>query len=377
MSMKHHPQPAVPGIRKAIFDVTPYVPGKFVEDVRDQFDLTEVVKIASNENPYGPYPKSLEMMAREVVNLNRYPDSNFTALRRAIGDVHDLSLDSIAISHGAEGMLQTIGKCFIQEGDEVLVPSATYALYAEISKTMGASVIDIPMSDFSVDLDAVAAGLSARTKLIWIANPNNPTGTVVDKRRFSKLCRNLPPATWVVLDEAYAEFAAQALLPCRVALIREGVNIISVRTFSKAYGLAGARLGYALAREEIVTIINTVSEPFNANRIALAGALAAMHEDGAIFRQTVSTIQNDREKTHRELLGLGLRVIPSQANFVMFETPFAADQVFNALLAKGIIVRPCSGFGYPRMLRVTIGTAREMEFFFSALKQVLNALREL
>jgi len=364
---------SVPGIRPSILSVTPYQPGTFIEDVQDELGFSEITKIASNENPYGPYPKSLERMKRELVRLNQYPDSNFKELRRSLGRVHGISPDCICVSHGAEGMLQTIGKCFIGEGDEVIIPAATYTLYKEISKVMGATVIAPQMTGESVDLSAIEERISPKTKLIWIANPNNPTGTIVDKQAFDRLLDRLPDHTWVVLDEAYAEFADAALLPDRVSLIRDGRHVISVRTFSKAYGLAGARLGYAMAGKAVVTVINTVSEPFNANRVAIAGALAALDDDSDSFREAVSRIKQDRALTENRLGLMGLRVIPSHANFLMFETPVPAKRVFDALLKVGVIVRPCNAWGYDHMVRVTIGTSAQMDKFIEALSTVLQS----
>jgi histidinol-phosphate aminotransferase len=364
---------SVPGIRPVIKEVTPYQPGKFIEDVQDELGLTEVIKIASNENPYGPYPKSLEKMKLELVRLNQYPDSSFKELRRTLGRVHGVSPECISISHGAEGMLQTIGRCFIQDGDEVIIPAATYTLYREISKVMGAKVIDAPMTAAGVDLSAIKERIGPKTKLIWIANPNNPTGTIVDKDAFGRLLDRLPDRAWIVLDEAYAEFADATLLPQRVPLILEGRHIISVRSFSKAYGLAGARLGYALAGKEIVTVINTVSEPFNANRVAIAGALAAINEDADSLREAVSRIIQDRALTAKRLHQMGLRVVPSQANFLLFETPVDAQRVFEELLKMGVIVRPCNAWGYDHMIRVTIGTTAQMDTFIEALASVLHS----
>jgi histidinol-phosphate aminotransferase len=365
--------PSVPGIRPVIKEVTPYQPGKFIEDVQDELGLSEVIKIASNENPYGPYPKSIEKMKLELVRLNQYPDSSFKELRRTLGRVHGVSPECICISHGAEGMLQTIGRCFIQEGDEVIIPAATYTLYREISKVMGARVIDASMTAEGIDLSAIKERIGPKTKLIWLANPNNPTGTIVDKDAFGRLLDALPERAWVVLDEAYAEFADATRLPERVKLILQGRHLISVRSFSKAYGLAGARLGYALAGKEIVTVINTVSEPFNANRVAIAGALAAINEDADSFREAVSRIIRDRALTADRLRRMGLKVIPSQANFLMFETPIDAQQVFEALLKTGVIVRPCNAWGYDHMIRVTIGTSAQMDTFIEALSGVLRS----
>ena len=361
----------IPGIRQAVRNATPYQPGQFAEDIQDTYDLKEVIKIASNENPYGPFPNSIACMQNEVLRLNLYPDANFTALRGELGRVHGVPPEWISISHGAEGMLQTIGKCFLQEGDEVVIPAATYTLYGEISKIMGAAVHSVPMKNHAADLDAMTAVLTPRTKLIWLANPNNPTGTIVDKYHFMGLLEALPENAWVILDEAYAEFAAAQLLPDRKAFIQEGYPVISIRTFSKAYGMAGARLGYAIAREEIVSLINTVSEPFNANRVALAGALGVLNADQADVAKSLAAIKAERARTVKRLKALGLGVVPSQANFVMFATPVDGQVIYEELLRQGIIVRPCGAWGYDRMLRVTVGTPPQMDRFLHTLEAIL------
>ncbi|MFK5954228.1 MAG: histidinol-phosphate transaminase [Desulfobacterium sp.] len=365
--------PSVPGIRSAIKGVTAYQPGSFIEEVQGDLKMNQIIKIASNENPYGPYPESIKRMAQEIEKLNQYPDSNFKALRQTLGRVHGISPESICLSHGAEGMLQTIGKCFLQEDDEVIVPAATYTLYKEISKVMGARVIEVPMDREAVDLSAIKTKVGPKTKIIWLANPNNPTGTLVNKNTLNQLLDDLPPHAWVILDEAYAEFADAVLLPDRVSLIEAGRRIISVRTFSKAYGLAGARLGYAIAAPPVITVINTVSEPFNANRIAIAGALGAINGDGDHFQKNLALMIQDRKNTEKRLKYIGLRVIPSQTNFIMFETPIPARKIFNTLLKQGIIVRPCDAWGYSHMMRVSIGTTAQMDTFIKALSLVLQS----
>ena len=365
---------SIPGIRSAVKGLTPYQPGTFIEEVQDQFGLDRVIKIASNENPYGPYPRSIERMEDEVKKLNQYPDVNFKSLRDTLGRIHDVPPECICLSHGAEGMLQTIGKTFLDPGDEVVIPGATYTLYREISKVMGAKVVTAAMDDVQVSLAAIGEQVTPTTKLIWLANPNNPTGTVVNPDAFSALLDRLPEHTWVILDEAYAEFADSEMLPDRGSLICANRHVISVRTFSKAYGMAGARLGYAIAPAGVITALNTVSEPFNANRIAIAGAIAAITEDLDYADQVLEKIKNERSSTQSKLEKIGLRVVPSQANFIMFETPFPAMDIYDAFLKSAIIVRPCNAWGYDRMIRVSIGTEAEMTCFISALERILHDL---
>ncbi|MFP4482689.1 MAG: pyridoxal phosphate-dependent aminotransferase, partial [Thermovirgaceae bacterium] len=273
------------GLRRAVEGLSPYVPGKTIEEVRRDLGLESIIKLGSNENPYAPFPAALEAMNRELGNANRYPDIAFEKIKGLIADIHGVGPENVAISHGAEGMLQAVVKSFLEEGDEVVIPAATYNLYRELSKLMGASIVDVPMKDRAIDLEAVKTAVGQKTKLLWLCNPNNPTGTYFTHDELVNLLKGLPEHTWVILDEAYAEFGPKGKLPDRGRLIREGYNLLSVRTFSKAYGLAGLRLGYGMARPEMITVIDTVSEPFNANRIGIAAGVAVLTEDRQACRR--------------------------------------------------------------------------------------------
>lgn len=365
------------GLREPVRSVEPYVAGKTVEEVRRELGLETIIKLGSNENPYGPFPESLRAMEKELPHLNRYPDVSFQRIKALLSDLQGLPPECFALSHGAEGMLQTMGKCFIEAGDEVLLPAATYSLYLEITRLMGGLPRTVPLTaDFRADVEALRRAVGPRTKLIWLANPNNPTGTVCDGRALEELVEGLPEKVWLVLDEAYAEFAEPSLLPDRRRLIAEGRNVIAVRTFSKAWGLAGARLGYAMARPEMVTVIDTVSEPFNANRIGLAGAQAALVEGRSSYERALERILSDRSRLAAELERLGCSVTPSQTNFLFFETPFGAPLLARALLREGVIVRSCEGWGFDRALRVTVGTTEETARFVSVLERLLKTFDE-
>lgn len=365
------------GLRRSVLNVEPYVPGKTVEEVLCEKGLTTVIKLGSNENPYGPFPAAMEAMKNELEKLNTYPDVSFREIKAVIADLYGLTTQNVCISHGAEGMLQTLARTFIEPGDQVLIPSSTYSLYAEISKLMGAEIIRVPMKDgFYLDMDAVRNAISSRTKLIWLNNPNNPTGTIFRKEKLGRLLEYLPSACWVVLDEAYAEFADQEDLPDVSAYIGRGDNIISVRTFSKAYGLAGARVGYALCRKEMAIVIDTVSEPFNANRVGIAGALASLKNDSNECAVAVSKIKDERLKLIMSLEEMSLEPVRSESNFVFVTTSFDAKVVADRLLDRGVIIRPCSIWGYSRSIRVTVGTPDENQTFLQELAFVMDLLRK-
>ncbi|HDQ93269.1 MAG TPA: histidinol-phosphate transaminase [Synergistetes bacterium] len=366
----------VKGLRSQVLTMEPYVPGKTIEEVRRDLGIDKIVKLGSNENPYAPFPAAAEAMRKEIGNINRYPDIAFEEIKGLLARIHGVAPGNVAISHGAEGMLQAMVKCFLEPGDEVILPSATYSLYRELSKLMGGRIVEVPLKEHTLDIEAITGAVAGRTKLLWLCNPNNPTGTIFPPNLLDRLLDSLPKTAWVVLDEAYAEFAEASLLPDRARLVSEGRNVISIRTFSKAYGLAGARLGYALAREEVITAIDTVSEPFNANRVGIAGGVAVLTLDGETCERARLMIISDRKKISLALEKMGLSVVPSHTNFVFFETPFPADAVAEDLLEQGVIVRPCGGWGYERAIRVTVGTGDENAAFLAALDRTIGKFKD-
>lgn len=363
----------IPGVRKAVGDASPYAPGKTVEEVRRELGLERIVKLGSNENPWGPFPAARRAMMEEVDRLNTYPDVSFREMKNLIARQFGLTSEWVALSHGAEGMLQTLGKTFLDPGDEVILSKGTYGLYREITLVMGGALREVSLcEDHSVDLRGMEGCIGEKTKLLWLNNPNNPTGLALPPKKIESLARRLPEGVWLALDEAYGEFTVPGDLPDIKTLLEEECNLVVVRTFSKAWGLAGARIGYALARPDLVRIIDTVSEPFNANRTAIAGACASMREDGEFFRNALSAILSERSRISSSLDILGLPVLPSSANFVFFTLPFDAAVAARKLLERGVIVRPCGGWGFPNSIRVTVGRPEENDFFLKALGAVIS-----
>ena len=361
------------GIRPEIEDVHPYVAGKTIEEVKREYQLDRIVKLGSNENPWGPYPAAVEAMRQEVVKLHTYPDNSFVEIKRRIAAVYGIDEQWVAVSHGAGGMLETLAKSFIEPGSHVLIPEYTYGLYREISRLMGGEVERVPMmQDMQIDIQALKQRLRPNTRVIWLCNPNNPTGTVVSSEPLEELLTSLPEGCWLVLDEAYAEFADNGRLPDRVELIRRELPLVSVRTFSKAYGLAGARLGYALAHPDMIHVIDTVAEPFNANRIGLAGAQATMDREQEAVAETIATICRQRKRLQQSLTERGFSVYPSQANFILFDTGRDAAGLADRMLRRGVIVRPAAGWGLPSHIRVTVGKPEENTIFLETLDAVMR-----
>lgn len=363
----------IKALRKAVHTVNPYVPGKSIEEVKRDYKLQKVIKLGSNENTYGPFPNAVKAMERAVMNLNTYPDTSFNEIKDVIANKYKIDSSYISIAHGSGGILQTIAQTFIEQGDEILLPLESYKLYSEISKLMGGIIKEIPLNkDYTIDLDKIREEITAKTKLIWLCNPNNPTGTIFDLDAYKRLIYNLPENTWLILDEAYAEFASKHLLPKSIEDINNGKNIIAVRTFSKAYGLAGARLGYSISSPQMTTVLETVSEPFNANKVALAGAIATLTKDEKYYKECIKAIVKERQIITDSLNEMGFQVVKGHTNFVFFNMPYNAARISQQLLEKGIIVRPCSGWNYPNAIRVTIGTSEDNQEFIRTLKEVID-----
>jgi len=365
----------LPGVRPTITDVHAYESGKTIEEVRRELGLDRIVKLGSNENPFAPFPEAIEAMHAALPLIHTYPESSFVELRELIGDLYGLTADHIAIAHGAGGMLETIARMFIQSGDEVVIPGETYGLYREISRFMGGEIVPVPLNgEYRIDIDAIIAAITERTKIVWLCNPNNPTSTVASGS-IEALLQALPAEGWLVLDEAYAEFTDPGLLPDWRPLLDGGHRIIVVRTFSKAYGLAGARMGYACAAPATIRSIDTVAEPFNANRIGIAGAIATLRHGIGSVTDGIARIRSERERLTAALAAIGCTVAPSQTNFLFFALPDtapSADVVVDALLHRGVIVRSASGWGFRRHIRVSIGTPEENAFFLAQFKEVLG-----
>lgn len=360
-------------IRKEIEFVNPYLPGMTIEEVKRIYVLEEVIKLGANENPYGPFDNARKAMIKEVDKIYMYPDYEYEKLKEILAEMNNLKSSNVALGHGAGGVLETLAKAFIQDEDEVIIPSQTYELYREISKIMGADIIESPLNvDYKIDIEDIVSKFTDKTKLIWLCNPNNPTGTILSEVEFESLLHRMPSNVWIVVDEAYIEFSNPDKRINTIDYIKQGKNIVIVRTMSKAYGLAGARIGYAFAKEEMIKIIDTVAEPFNANRIGLAGAIATLIEDRETYESRLKDIIDERENLCKTLTSLGMTCIPTQTNFIFVETGFNGSIIGKELLKRGIIVRPGTIWGYDKAIRITIGKKYENQRFLEELTNVIE-----
>lgn len=357
--------------RSAIFTLKPYVPGKPIEEVEREFGITGVVKLASNENPLGPAPAALDALQNAIKRVNTYPDSNCYYLKKELSSYVDLPEDYFVIGNGTDEILKMIGETFLNPGDEVLFAWPSFSEYDFITRLMGAKPVTVPLRDFTHDLGEMARQIGERTKIVFICNPNNPTGTIVSDKEVRQFLDKIPPDVLVVFDEAYYEYVTDPDYASTVELIKEGKRVVVLRTFSKLYGLAGLRVGYGMAAPEIIELINRVREPFNVNLLAQEAAAAALR-DRDFLQKSRDVVQKGKEYLYKSFAKLNLDYIPSEANFIFIDIQRDSRQVFTSLLKTGVIIRTGDIFGYPNWIRVTVGTSEQNKRLITNLEKILQ-----
>ncbi|MBN4051096.1 MAG: histidinol-phosphate transaminase [Alkaliphilus sp.] len=354
--------------RPQIKDLVPYKPGKPIEDVKKEYGLTEVIKLASNENPLGSSPKAQEAIRSILGNLSLYPDGNCTDLKEVIAKKLNLSLVQVLPSSGSDEMVDQIAKTFLNNGDEVILADVTFPRYLTTTKMMGAIPIIIPLNDFTYDLDAMKKAITSKTKLIWLCNPNNPTGTMFTEKTLIDFLDFVPKNIVVVYDEAYNEYVTRDDFPKdSIKLLGKYPNVLIMRTFSKIYGLAALRVGYTLASEEIIANINKTRGPFNVNTAAQVAAIAALN-DLDFLKRSYDVNFEGKEYLYSEFEELGIWYAPSETNHIFIDVKKDCQEVFRLLQQKGMIIRPM----YKTYIRVSIGTMEQNKLFISLLKEIIH-----
>ncbi len=355
---------------QGVQDLVPYKAGKPIDELERELGLTEIVKLASNENPLGPSPKVIKAIQTALPELSRYPDGNGFALKTALAKKLNISMDQITLGNGSNEILELVARTFLEPGLEAVFSQHAFAVYPLVTQAAGAVVKVAPALNYGHDLDAMLALVNKNTRLVFIANPNNPTGTLLLSSALKQFINALPKTVMCVLDEAYFEFVTADDSADSLTWLIECPNLMITRTFSKAYGLAGLRVGYSISSAEIADLLNRVRQPFNNNMLALAAAEAAL-TDKAYLAKTIAANSQGMEQLTSAFKEMGLSWITSFGNFVSVDLKQAGVPIYEALLKKGVIVRPVANYEMPNYLRISIGTEQENQFFIDAFKQVM------
>jgi histidinol-phosphate aminotransferase len=354
-----------------IESLEPYKPGKPISELQRETGLSSIIKLASNENPLGPSPLALQRMQQVLEDLHLYPNGGL-GLREILAQRYHLNVMNVVCGSGSEGIMSVIIRAFLCDDDEVLTSEGTFVGFYVLARSRGVRMVTVPLRDYRFDLSAIADAMTSHTKIIYLANPNNPTGTIFSTQEFNEFIKRVPEHVLIILDEAYFEYAKDhPEYPDSMHYRYD--NVITLRTFSKAYGLAGARIGYGFAHDRLITNLLKVKLPFEPSTLAQAAGIGALQDEGFLQRTLAANAAGKAALTGG-LRSLGLPVVPTEANFVFL--PLASESMVNAiyqeLLAQGIIVRPLKSFGLPHGVRITIGTLEQIDLLLQRLKPILE-----
>jgi histidinol-phosphate aminotransferase len=350
----------------------PYPPGLPIEEVERKLGIRGSIKVASNENPLGPSPRALEAIARGLPSLHRYPDGSTFYLRRRLAERHGVAPEEILVGNGSNEIIELIVRAIMRHGDEAVMADQAFLIYSIVTQAVGGHPVKVPLREFTHDLDAMARAVTARTRVVFVANPNNPTGTIVRRDAWRRLLQSVAGRDLIVVaDEAYAEYVRDPGYPDTVHERGDGTaTVVTLRTFSKLFGLAGLRVGYAVAPPVVIDMLARVRQPFNVNGLAQVGALAAL-DDTTHVERTLAVNREGLAYLEAAMTRLELPFVPSQANFLLVRVGRGLD-VYDALLRRGVITRPMDVYGFPEYLRVTVGLAEENRRFVDTLASVLG-----
>ncbi len=368
--MSHTRDFLIPPANDGIAHIAPYQPGKPIDELKRELGLNDVVKLASNENPLGCSPHAKAAIVQAIDEVGRYPDGNGFALKQQISQQFGVDMSQITLGNGSNDILELVARTFVSAGDEVIYSQHAFAVYALATQAVGAIGVEVPAKNYGHDLTAMAQALTPKTRVIFIANPNNPTGTWFEEDAFSQFMQQVPTQVLVVLDEAYVEYFPENFNSLK--FLSQYPNLLISRTMSKAYGLASLRVGFGMASAEVTNLLNRVRQPFNVSSFALAAAVAALKDTDFIEQSRALNLQG-MAQLEQGFTQLGLAWVPSRANFILVDVQRNGAQVFEALLKKGVIVRPVGGgYGMPHHIRVSIGLGGENSRFLQALTQVMQ-----
>ncbi len=363
-------------IPENIAEIVPYPPGKPLEELEREYGISDSIKLASNENPWGPSPKAVAAIAQSLSGLHRYPDGSGFYLTAAIADWLGAGMDEIVLGNGSNEVIEFLVKAFVRTGDEVITSHPSFLMYQKFVQIRGGCNKIIELKEMRHDLDHIIETVSDKTRLIFLDNPNNPCGTFFNTEELDRFLKKLPESVIVVLDEAYVDFVEPEHRIDILSYIRQPTGIpavVALRTFSKAFGLAGLRIGYGLMHRDITNLLHRVRQPFNINLPAQRGALAALN-DKAHYSTTINKTRSGRSLLQQEIRQLGCKAYPSHTNFFLIDVGGDATTLYEAMLHKGVIVRSMAAYGYPTFIRITVGTKKENERFLKTFAACLNEL---
>ena len=353
-----------------ILDIQPYQAGKPIEELERELGVAGAIKLASNENPFPPSERVLTALRSALAGLNRYPDGSGYYLRQALAKKHGVAPEAIVLGNGSNELIELLARTFVRPGDEVVIPQPSFVVYPSIVQAVGGTRVVVSLKGHRIDLPRMRRAITPLTKMVFVANPNNPTGTIVTAEEVEHFLDKVPEHVIVVFDEAYYDFAEGPDFPDALAHLRHGKRVVVLRTFSKMAGLAGLRVGYAIADPDCAALMNRIRQPFNVNTLAQVAALAALQDEVHVQR-TVEVVRQGVRDLAAALDAMGVRHVPSRANFIMVELPDAI-RVSEQLLKLGVIVRPLASFGLEQALRITVGTPEENTRLVQALRTVLG-----
>ena len=354
-----------------ILGIAPYEPGKPIEELERELMIHNPIKLASNENPLPPSDRVQKAIIAALSSLDRYPDGSGFYLRQALAKKHGVMPDQVVLGNGSNELIELLVRTFLRPGDEAIVPHPSFVVYPMIVQAAGGVRVMVMLKDFRLDLDAMARAITPMTKLVFVANPNNPTATIVTKDEVEHFMARVPERTIVIFDEAYIEFAMAPDFPDTLAYVKQGRKVVTLRTFSKASSLAGLRVGYGIADADAIALMNRIRQPFNVNSLAQAAGLAALDDEAHIL-ECVRMIEAGRHFLYDEFKRIGLQYVPSRANFILVDVGRNAAEIYQKLLHQGVIVRPMTPFGLETALRITVGTPEENRKLVKALRVVLG-----
>lgn len=358
--------------KKHIKETKPYQAGKPIEEVERELGLSGIIKLASNENPLGPSPKAIAAAAEALKNVHLYPDALYFRLRQKLSEYTGVDMQNITLGNGSENCLECLIKAYIDEGDKVVMDQYAFATIRILVKAYGAEEVLIPSQNYRHDVKSIADAVDAKTKMVFVVNPNNPTGTYVTHKELLYLLDKIPSDVIVVVDEAYFEYLDKADYPNTVKLLEKYDNLVVSRTFSKVFGIAGLRLGYLLTSFQVSELLNRSRMPFNVNNCAVAAGIASLEDDDFLAKTRKVNADGLQQVSHG-LEQLGISYTPSVGNFIMVDMKRNALDIYNDILHKGVIVRPLVPYGLPNHLRITIGTHEQNLKLLAILKEVYHA----